>query len=358
MNKIICLIESLGPGGAERQMSYLAAVLKREGYDVELWTYFPNDFYKYILDEAGVKYRYIPEATSKLKRVYILKRELKKASPSTVIAYLNTPSLVACIIKLLGGNFKLIVSERNTTQKTTLKDRVKFFVFRFANWIVPNSYSQEQYIKTNFATLSKKVHTITNFVDTEFFVSDIKKKSDHNYLDVLVVGRIMPQKNVLCFMKAVKMARDKGCDIRVKWYGNATDKTYMESCTKLQDQLELTDFFKIYPATKNILVEYQQSDLFCLPSIYEGFPNVLCEAMSCGMPVLCSNVCDNPSIVKDSINGYLFNPHNPEDIAESLIKMYTTSRSKLYEMGEESRKIIVEQYSIESYKNKYLNLIS
>jgi glycosyltransferase involved in cell wall biosynthesis len=76
------------------------------------------------------------------------------------------------------------------------------------------------------------------------------------------------------------------------------------------------------------------------------------------MPVLCSNVCDNPSIVKDSINGYLFNPHNPEDIAESLIKMYTTSRSKLYEMGEESRKIIVEQYSIESYKNKYLNLIS
>ena len=51
-------------------------------------------------------------------------------------------------------------------------------------------------------------------------------------------------------------------------------------------------------------------DAFCLPSFKEGYPNVIVEAMSCELPVLCSKICENPVIVEDNINGFLFDPHN------------------------------------------------
>ena len=52
MKKVICLIESLGSGGAERQLTYLASQIKGRGYNVEVWTYYPNDFYAPIF---GIK---------------------------------------------------------------------------------------------------------------------------------------------------------------------------------------------------------------------------------------------------------------------------------------------------------------
>lgn len=358
MKKIVCLIESLGSGGAERQISYLASLLKKEGYKVELWTYYPNDFYKYILDDVDVTYRYIPEAQPKLKRIFVLRRELKKANPDVVISYLDTPSCIASAIKLLGGRFKLIVSDRNTTQKTTKREKIRFFLFRFADWIVPNSYSQEQYIKSNFPNLSPKVQTITNFVDTDFFLPDQTKQTTHEHTELLVVGRIMPQKNVLRFIEAVNTAREKGANIRVKWFGNSADDTYANSCNQLISSRNMREYFEILPATKNILEEYQRADLFCLPSLFEGFPNVLCEAMSCGLPVLCSNVCDNPNIAEDGANGYLFDPSDLEDMIDKLVKMSQLKKSTIEMMGERSRMIAEQKFSKEKFVNSYLKIIT
>ena len=62
--KILCLIEALGSGGAERQMVGLASLLKKDGNDVAVMTYYPKDFYKYVLDEAGIEHIYVEKAQS------------------------------------------------------------------------------------------------------------------------------------------------------------------------------------------------------------------------------------------------------------------------------------------------------
>ena len=225
MKKIICLIASLGSGGAERQLTGLAVLLKQQGYDVEVWTYYPNDFYLPTLKDGNVKYRYIPEAQRKSKRLSVLRKELKKANPDTVIAYLDTACMVACIIKALGAKFKLIVSERNTTQHLSRRERLKFFLYRFANYIVPNSHTQSDLIKRNFPFLAHKVKCITNFVDTGVFVP-AKTKIERTPKRILTVARIMPQKNVINYIKAIKKVVDKGGVLRVDWYGNSVDGNY------------------------------------------------------------------------------------------------------------------------------------
>ena len=97
--------------------------------------------------------------------------------------------------------------------------------------------------------------------------------------------------------------------------------------------------------------------MFCLPSFYEGTPNVICEAMACGLPVVCSEVCDNPMYVKDGINGFLFDPHSVESIALGLEKIIKINNADYISYCQQSRKIAEKQLSKDVFIEKYLTLI-
>lgn len=356
MKKIVCLIESLGPGGAERQLSGLAVLLKQAGYAVEVWCYYPNDFYKPVLDSHGVPYRYIAKAQAKSRRIQVLRRELMQHNPDTVIAYLDTACMVACVIKAIGGKFRLIVSERNTTQQLSLKPKVKFFLYRFADHIVPNSYTQAEFIKQHFPHLAKKVTCITNFLDTEKFVP-AKVTVKEGPLRILTVARVVPQKNVMNYVEAIARVVAQGCSVQVDWYGDATDPAYLATCKQQVSDFGLEHVFTFHPADRNILQHYQQADLFCLPSFYEGFPNVICEAMSCGLPVVCSRVCDNPAIVSEGETGFLFDPHRVEDISKTMIRLLMLSTAERTAMSVRSRAWAVANLSSSVFVEKYKEIV-
>ncbi len=355
MQKIICLIESLGSGGAERQLSGLAVLLKQEGYNVEVWYYAPNHFYRDNLDRAGVTYRFWEKARDKKKRIGIIRKELLKAKPDTVITYLDTPCIIGCIAKLTGGKFSLIVSERNTTQKIGIKERLKFFLYRFADYIVPNSETQAQFIKHNFPSLSNKIWCITNFVDTDNFKPS-KHENNSDEIRVLTVARVMPQKNVLNYIYAVKKVVDSGRKIKFDWYGEPLSREYYEHCQNLIKELRLSSVFHFKRASSNIVEEYTTSTFFCLPSIYEGFPNVVCEAMSCGLPILCSDVCDNPNIVTNA-TGFLFSPHNAESIASAIMMASDMSDEEYRKMQNACRERALQLFSKTSFLNSYNEIL-
>lgn len=356
MKKVICLIESLGSGGAERQLTYLASQIKERGYNVEVWTYYPNDFYAPILEENGVTWKYVADAQPPHKRVWVLKKELKRANPDVVIAYLDTCTTVLSIIKLLGAKFKLIVSERNTTQKLSVRERLKFFFYRWADAIAPNSYTQTEFIRKRHPNLSSKLHTITNFIDTDKFCPP-KVKIKRDKVRILTVARIVPQKNVLRLLEVVKRLKEEGCQFKYDWVGTVTDKIYYQKCLDLIQEYNISDLFEFHKPSKNIVKEYQTSDVFCLPSLYEGFPNVICEAMSCGLPILCSNVCDNPMIVEEGVNGFLFDPELISDMFEKFDSVLTAKRELTQHAGSYYRMHILDKFPKQSFVDYYLNLI-
>lgn len=356
MKKVICLIESLGSGGAERQLTYLASQIKGRGYNVEVWTYYPNDFYAPILEENGVTWKYVADAQSPHKRIWVLKKELKKANPDVVIAYLDTCTTVLSIIKLLGAKFKLIVSERNTTQKLSVRERLKFFFYRWADAIVPNSYTQTEFIRKRYPNLSSKLHTITNFIDTDKFCPP-KVKIKRDKVRILTVARIVPQKNVLRLLEVVKRLKEEGYQFRYDWFGTVTDKIYYQKCLNLIQEYNISDVFEFHKPSKNIVKEYQTSDVFCLPSLYEGFPNVICEAMSCGLPILCSNVCDNPMIVEEGVNGFLFDPNKLEDVYFTSSEFLNLNEESVECMGKNSRIYILNRNAKRVFGDSYEKLV-
>lgn len=358
MKKILFLIDSLGSGGAQRQLVGLTAGLKRRGYDVDVAYYYDDGFYARELDDAGVRRTLVPDAEGPLKRIWKIRRHIARVRPDVVIPFLETPVLLAEICKLLGGRWGFIGGERNTTQRLTLKSRVVFALYGLADYIVPNSRSQARFIAGHYPRLAPKVRTIVNFVDAAKF-SPCDEKTDDNPSTVryICVGRITQQKNVLDFLRAVAKARPAARPFEIRWYGRYEEREYMDRVEALREELHLGDTVKFFDADREIASRYREADIFVLPSVYEGFPNVLCEAMSSGLPAVCSDVCDNPSILAQPQGGLLFDPHDVDAMADALVRTSCWSPLQRRQKGAFNRARVMENLTPERLVDAYVELI-
>lgn len=357
MKRILCLIESLGSGGAERQLTGLAVMLKQHGYQVEVWYYVKKEFYLPYLQENKVVGRYLSDARNPKKRFFALRKHIKTYSPDTVLSYSASPSMIMCLLKLLGAKFKLVVSERNTTQLIDRREKFKFFMYRWADIVVPNSHSQQVFIEQHFPNLSDRIRVITNFVDMEKFKPSDEPIPLHEEPRMVCVGRLMPQKNLPRFIEAVGKIIAAGYKLHVDWFGQDLNDAYSEECHKAIINNHLEQNFIFHAPSSEIQKEYQKADVFCLPSLYEGFPNVLCEAMSCGKPVLCSRVCDNPFIMQEGKNGLFFDPLKVNDMVATIERYLDLPQEKKDKMGRRSREIAVEMFSRDSFIQKYVAVL-
>ena len=360
MKRILCLIDTLGMGGgAERQMAGLAGLLHRKGYDVTVASYYEHDSDDFLEKTYGIRSVLIKTKSSAISKLLAVRKYVWENGFDTLIVYKDGATMLACLVKLLGGKFKLIVSERNTTQVLNRHEKAKIFLYRWADVIVPNAVSQGQFIKHNYPNLAHKVSVITNFTDTIFFKPSVDYKPNGSFIKILVTARFSNQKNILGFMNVVRKLKDQGAKIRVDWFGSIYNgqEEYGKKCEDHYNKLNISDVLTFHEATSEILAEYQACDVFCLPSFYEGFPNVVCEAMSCGKPILCSKVCDNPYIVQDEVNGFLFNPLDEEDMVKKINKMISLPQEDRDKMGRKSREIAEVLFSEDTFVNKYIELI-
>lgn len=356
MKRVLCLIDSLGAGGAQRQMVGLAKSLKDIGYKIVVAIYHNELFYADILNTHLVPYVCLDNASNKFFRLYIIAKYVKEFNPDVIISYLDTPNICGCYAKFLNRDIRLIVSERNTCQVTGFKEKIRFNLFRIADKIIPNSYSQAEYICNTFPFLTEKVEVIPNFVDLQKFSPYFHNR--HEIPEIIVVATIWPPKNTLTFINAIDILVKQGVSLHVSWYGkDATSVDYLNKCEKLIQEKELHKYISLLDKNSRIEECYQKSDYFCLPSLYEGTPNVICEALASGLPIVCSDVCDNPLYVDDGENGFLFNPNDTKSIASAIYKILRLSDEAYLDFCNRSRIIAEQRLSKERFIESYLKLI-
>lgn len=357
-HKILLLHDALNSGGAERQICYLAIYLKKIGCDVKLCIFYNENFYTDFLYEGGVEAIVYPEGQNIMHRPRVITRIVRMWRPDLVISYNRGSSISAALVRHWVGGFRLVVSERNTTQRLSLADRIKFFAYHWADYVVPNSYAQGRYIRQHFKALSSKVRVITNMVDVDLFQPAASYGENETVTTVITVARVMPQKNVLRFLEALHQLKQQDVKARFVWYGNTQGSAaYWAEVQALQHALGLNDYITFYPPQPNIEVAYRKASIFCLPSTYEGFPNTLVEAMSCGLPVACSRVCDNPDIVSEGQNGVMFNPIDVADMAHKLSSLINLPQDQRRAIGRANRKKVEHLCAPLSFVEHYLDLL-
>ena len=357
MKKILLITESLGSGGAERQICGLTVMLTKAGFPCRLITYVKNQFYEPYLRQHSVDYQFVPELWDKKTRVFKVAKYVRQYKPDVVISFLPSVNKTMCLAKPF-YNAKLVVSERNNNTCITCGDKIQYNLYRMADAIVPNSNSQGNFIRNNFSFLGKKVYPIINFVDVNRFMPS-ENYSQNDTLRIVTVARYTQQKNVLTYMKAIRMVKDMGLNVHFDWYGDKKhNAAYFAEIEKEYQQLDIADYLTLHNPNQKIEEEYRKADMFCLPSLYEGYPNVVAEAMSCGLPILCSNVYENPYIVEEGVNGFLFDPKKPEAIANAIKKMVGLSYENRLEMGKRNRQLCLKRNTEDAFLKSYVELIN
>ena len=357
MKRVLCLIDSFGPGGAQRQMVGLASFLKERGYDVITACYYDNRFFVEKLVSDGIPYVFLRKARGVAFRIWYITRFICRIKPDVLISYLETPSICACIARLFSNRFRLIVSERNTKQHTGWKERIRFTLFRIADYVVPNAFTQAEYIRNRFPALKNKIVTIPNFVDLQYFTPSVQRRRCEAP-EIIVAATIWGSKNTLGFINAIALLKKRGYRFHISWYGkDYTHLDYYSQCQEKINRLGVNDLLELKEKTTNIKEKYQAADYFCLPSFYEGTPNVICEAMACGLPIACSDICDNSRYVEEGINGFLFDPYNASSIADAIEHLLLLDESDYWAFCLNSRSRAESRMSKEVFVQSYIALI-
>ena len=354
--KIKLFTDSLGAGGAQRQLVGLAVMLKQKGYDVSVVLYHEIPFFAKFLSNNGVPYSVLSGGANWISRIWVFYKYFKHERLDWVISYQETPSIIATICRVLGCKFQLIVSERNVTQFIGFKEYARFYLYRWVDSIVPNSHTQCNFITKHYPRLKDKMTTITNFVDLKYFspLNHFRR----NVPEILVVASIVSSKNTLGFIEAVKLLTLKGVKFHVSWYGKTSAYAdYLNDCLFLINKYKIGEYIQLLDKVENINLKYKEADYFCLPSFYEGTPNVICEAIASGLPVMCSAVCDNGYYVKDGVNGVLFDPQNPHDMAHKIEQLLQQSESEYQNYCKSSREIAEDMLSEEAFVQKYIEIL-
>jgi glycosyltransferase involved in cell wall biosynthesis len=344
-------------------------LFKARGHDVRVLAYHPFDFFREYLEEEGVPVEFIHHR-GKLHRIFAVSRALRSGKSDAVIAFLQTPCIIAELSRLVGRRFTLVVSERNTEPPgpLTLTRRTALWLHRFADAVVTNSYAQESELRKIRPGLSSRITTIQNCVDLERFQpSDAGNRIVPEELNLLCVGRFQPQKNYSGLLKALEIVNQKYPEVilRIDAYGNdyfidgkpgPQAGTFLEFSRLLEVSPSRANF-RIYRPVKEVAPLYHKASALCLTSIYEGCSNVICEAMACGRPVLAGRVGDNTLLVEDGVNGILFDPRDPEDIANAIVRFSKLSSDQRTEMGREGRRRAEELLSPERFVSEYEDLL-
>jgi glycosyltransferase involved in cell wall biosynthesis len=318
--RLLLVVGSINQGGAEFQLLSLAKLLQSKGHNVEVLALTDYDYFLNFIQEHKLTYSCVSNEGSNFQRLRRAVKQINKKKPDLVISYIKRVSQVAILARVLSAfRFKLIISER-TSLIRPWHDLFYFNLALLANKVTVNSRSKINYINKRFPLLRKATIFMPNIIDIDKFKNIQRSGTSNIGCNISFVGRISPEKNLLRLINAIQVLVNKGYNIRLSINGSASNKKYFEEIIQLIRELHLEDIVKYDGPTTDVREVYKNTNLLCLVSIFEGFSNVLSEAICCGIPVIASDIEENRFLVKEGENGFLVDPSDYTSLAAGIEK--------------------------------------
>ena len=331
---ILIFITSIQKGGAERVISLLLKeyskdeninihlIQMEEGLDYIL----PKDINPIILassKKSGIRklleLPFIAWQTSKY---------IKEKNIDVVMSFLYRPNYINILAKLFGSSHKTIINIRSTTSRYLnegLLGKVNLFLirnlFNKADLIVSNSSGVDEDLKSlmNITTNTKVIH---NPIDIEYINSkkevceDIKFDFKEDIKYIISVGRFIPLKRNQDLIDAFYKLQKDDTTIELIFLGDGILKKDLINYCR---ELKIDNKVYFLGNVSNPFYYLNNSNLFVMSSQTEGFPNVLVEAMACGLPVISSDCKSGPrEILQDEKYGCLYPVGDIEKLIEKM----------------------------------------
>lgn len=308
-------------GGVERMSILLMNEMRRRGHEVHLLSWDAENASAFYEMDPSIRWHklslgdpdYRASTLTKLKRARKARNIVKRIKPDVILAF-QDGSFRSIRVYTLGIGCPVIAAERNAPSRFehTSAGKRKSFTLLFFLLAKKITIQCESYRAEYPSYLRSRIITIPNPV---FPAKQYAKMQGEKIL--LSVGRLEFQKNYKVLLEAFARLQNGFTDWKLIILGEGSERKSLEGFIKGHNLEHVVD---LAGETSDVEQYYNKAHLFCLPSLWEGFPNVLAEAMAHGLPCVgfagCSGVRD---LIIPNKNGLLADGINdPQALCESM----------------------------------------
>ena len=363
-------------GGGSNASRFLATTLTQQGHQVSVVTSAFGE-YRGLSVEDGVRVHRIPALRRKIDRSDMAEMTCFAGSglarapgiaraervegvlafftlPSGLVGYwLKAHCKLPYVVSLRGADVPGLDPEVERTHRRIRWLRQK--ILHSARAIVANS--------SNLAELSARtdpfdVAVIPNGVDSDLFRPHAAATSSESETPfrILFAGRLREQKNLTLLLDELARLRREG--VTAFRLDVAGDGPLGPAMHKRAEHLGLSEniVWHGWVTKPELGALYQTADCFVNPSLYEGLPNTVLEAMASGLPVIASRVAGNDTLVASRETGLLFDLEEPRQLGDALTTLLA-DRAAARQMGARGRARVVERFSWQVVADAYLRLL-
>lgn len=374
--KIVLLITQMEAAGAQKAILVLARGLQARGHHVEVVTMYDKaNFSPFFSRQYGVKIidlhmkragqrnplAGVGEFALGIWRLYQL---LRREHIDVLQTFSHYSNIVGPIVGWLAG-----VPIRVSSQRSSLKGAPGWLLWLdrlvtnspLVHIMVAVSEGTRQFSIERQGIKPNKLLTIHNSIDAAHFTHILGEQLaplrvalalPDDALIVLMVARLHPQKGHRFFLQAVPRIQKILPHTHFLLVGDGELRSELETLTQTLGIRERVHFLGVRQDIPELLA---LSDLFVLPSLWEGLPNAVLEAMAAEKPVVATNVDGVPEVVRDNETGILVPPGDIEALAQAMIRLLADPALRR-QMGTAARQRAICDFSEEKYISSFLSL--
>ena len=350
--KIMQVIPYFCFGGAEIMCENLTYALKNAGQDVFVVSlYNERTPIARRMEEAGIRIVYLDKKLGlDLSMVPKLVRVMRQECPDVVHTHLDVIKYATAAARLSG--VKKCVHTVHSLADREAEGRIQKIIngtyFRKA-WSVPVALTPEVQVSVSdfYGLPPERIPVIYNGIDLSRCIPKTTYETGET-VTILHVGRFDVPKNHAGLLEAFRLLRETHPECHLRLVGDGDLRLRMEALAK---EKEISDAVEFCGMQSNVYPYLHDADIFTLPSIYEGNPMTIIEAMGTGLPIVASRVGGIPDMIHDGESGILVEPE-PRAVCDALARMVEDGALRR-RLGENA-KAQSRQFSAEHMAEDYL----
>ena len=320
--RILQCIPSMLNGGAQRQLTYLAAEQVRRGWAVHVALLYDGPNFDRLKASGACVHRLSGRSNYDPRLLWQLIRVIRQVKPDVVQTWINQMDVFGGVAARL-TSVPWVLSERTSAPAypSTLKNRLRALLAVGANAVVSNSAGGDAYWASRLPARTRR-YVIPNAVPLDEIAQAQPISTDEVGLEparkmVLYVGRLSPEKNLENLIPALRQAAER-VPLTAYLCGDGTHRAWAEQLIEAHGASGCVHLIGYRPDVWNWM---KAADLFISVSLFEGNPNTVLEAMACNCPLVVSDIPEHREFLNEQCAQFV-NPYAPDEIAEAVLRVF------------------------------------
>lgn len=354
--RVAIIAGTLGHGGAEKQLVYLAKALAQAGIEVRVYCLTRGEPYEGVLQKEGISIDWFGQFNHPILRVFALINLFRDFRPHFIHSVHFYTNLYAALASRFSGGVAIGSLRSDLDYELSANGFWGPWLLRLPHVIVSNSYTARQRAIL-FGLNPAKVFVLPNAIDLQAYDRQAAQPFSYRLPEgriwVATVARLIEAKRLDRFLRILSRVRQHIPTVGGIIAGDGGLRQHLErqamALGLIPDGVQFLGHCETVPALLSHI------DVFVMTSDHEGFPNGLLEAMAAGLPVVTTSAGDASKVIQDGINGFVI-PREDEDAFVDKVMWLAQHPQLRQTMGAMGRQIVATAYSYTDLGKNVLDL--